>query len=133
MTYIPSEPSSLIENGQYPETARTYVFNEGTIANTHYLAIPYNSYNKEAAMVVANFMLSSEAQYSKADPTGWGDLPTIDLTLLPEDWQIKFADLPRGVATLSDIELSAHRLPELQATWLTAIEQSWEMSVLYGN
>lgn len=133
MTYTPAEASSLIENGQYPETARTFVFDEGTIANTHYLAIPFNSSRKAAAMVVANFMLSPEAQYSKADPTGWGDLTAVDLALLPEEWAQKFSDLPRGVATLSDAEMAAHRQPELQATWLTAIEEAWESTVLYGN
>lgn len=67
-TYTPAEASSLISQGKYPATARTFVFDEGTIANTHYLAIPFNSEHKAGAMVAANFVLSPEAQYSKADP-----------------------------------------------------------------
>lgn len=130
MAYNPAEASSLIAQGRYPETTRTFVFDEGTIANTHYVAIPYNSPHKAAAMVAANFLLSPEAQLSKADPAGWGDLPALDPTLLPVEWQQKFSDLPHGPATLPAAVLAAHRLPELPAAWITAIEQGWEANVL---
>lgn len=130
MAYNPAEASSLIAQGRYPETARTFVFDEGTIANTHYVAIPYNSPHKAAAMVVADFLLSPEAQLSKADPAGWGDLAVLDPARLPADWQQKFDELPRGPATLPDAVLAAHRLPELPAAWITAIEQGWETNVL---
>lgn len=130
MAYNPAEASSLVENGRYPTTTRTFVFDSGTIANTHYVAIPYNSPHKAAAMVVANFLLSPEAQLSKAQPENWGDLPVLDPTLLPADWQSQFAAIPRGEATLSTEELAAARLPELQAPWLVAFEQGWQEWVL---
>jgi ABC-type uncharacterized transport system YnjBCD substrate-binding protein len=38
-------------------------------------------------MVVANFLLSPEAQLSKALPDNWGDLPVLDPALLPAEWQ----------------------------------------------
>ncbi|MBE2202007.1 MAG: extracellular solute-binding protein, partial [Anaerolinea sp.] len=128
--YNPAEASSLVENGRYPESTRTFVFDTGTIANTHYVAIPYNSPHKAAAMVVANYLLSPAAQLSKAQPANWGDLPVLDPALLPADWQANFAAIPRGAATLSTEELAANRLPELQAPWLTAIEQAWTAEVL---
>ena len=130
MAYNPAEASSLVENGRYPETTRTFVFAGGTIANTHYVAIPYNSDHKAAAMVVANFLLSPEAQLNKAQPDNWGDLPVLDPALLPADLQAEFAAIPRGEATLSTEELAAFRLPELQSPWLTAFEQGWETAVL---
>lgn len=130
MAYNPAEASSLIAQGRYPDEARTFVFDGGTIANTHYVAIPYNSPHKAGAMVVANFLLSPEAQLSKADPQGWGDLPVLDPALLPQDWQQQFNDLPRGPATLPDAVLAARRLPELPAAWLSAIENGWEANVL---
>lgn len=133
MTYNPSEASSLISQGKYPETARTFVFSDGTIANTHYLAVVYNSSHKAGAMVAANFMLSPAAQFSKSDPTGWGDLTALDVSKLPAEWQQKFAEQPRGPATLPDADLAVHRLPELQADWLTAIEKGWEENVLPGQ
>lgn len=130
MAYNPTEAASLVLEGRYPETTRTFVFDSGTIANTHYVAIPYNSPNKAASMVVANFLLSPEAQLNKALPENWGDLPVVDPTLLDEAQQEAFANIPREPATLSTEELAANRLPELQAPWLTAIEEAWELEVL---
>jgi len=130
MAYNPAEASSWVEAGKFPETTRTFVFDSGTIANTHYVAIPYNSPNKAGAMVVANFLLSPEAQHSKADSANWGDFPAIEVSRLPEMWQEQFAALPRGVATLPDETLAANRLPELQATWRVAAERTCEAQVL---
>ncbi len=130
MSYNPAEASSLIAQGKYPETTRTFVFDTGTIANTHYVAIPYNSPHKAAAMVVANFLISPEAQLSKAHPDNWGDMPAIEVTRLSTEWQRKFAELPRGAATLPPDVLAAHRLPELQSAWLVAMERAWEENVL---
>jgi putative spermidine/putrescine transport system substrate-binding protein len=130
MAYNPAEASSLIAQGKYPATARTFVFETGTIANTHFVAIPYNSPHKAGAMVAANHLLSPEAQLSKADPSGWGDLPALDVARLPAEWQARFTALPRGPATLADDVLAARRLPELQSAWLTAFETGWEAEVL---
>lgn len=130
MAYNPAEASSLVANGRYPETTRTFVFDGGTLANTHYVAIPYNSPHKAAAMAVANYLLSPQAQLSKAQPDNWGDLPVLDPQLLPVDLQADFDAIPRGAATLSTEELAANRLPELAAPWITAIEQGWEAAVL---
>jgi putative spermidine/putrescine transport system substrate-binding protein len=130
MAYNPAEASSLVEAGKFPETTRTFVFDSGTIANTHYVAIPYNSPHKAGAMVAANFLLSPEAQHSKADAANWGDFPAIEVSRLPETWQQQFAALPRGMATLPDETLAAHRLPELPATWRVAAEKAWEENVL---
>ena len=93
---------------------------------------PYSA-SKAAAMVVANFLLSPEAQLSKAQPANWGDLPVLDPGLMPADARTQFDAIPRGIATLSTAELAAHRLPELQAPWITAFEQGWEASVLSNN
>lgn len=133
MTYNPAEASSFIAQGKYPETARTFVFDEGTIANTNYLAITFNSSNKAGALVAANYLLSPEAQFSKADPAGWGDLTPLALSRLSAEWQEKFGSLERSPATLPDEVLADHRLPELQADWLVAIEEAWEEKILYDQ
>lgn len=130
MAYNPAEASSHIASGKFPETTRTFVFDSGTIANTHYVAIPYNSPNKAGAMVLANFLLSPEAQHSKKDVQNWGDFPAIEVSRLSADWQAQFEALPRGPATLPDDVLAANRLPELQSTWRIAAEKAWEEQVL---
>jgi len=133
MTYHPAEPSKLIHDGIYPETVRTFVFEEGTIANTHFLAIPWNATDREAAMVVADFLLSPEAQLKKASPDVWGDLPAIDMDKLDQEWQEKFREQPRGPATLPASELSSHRLPEPTSEILIKLERGWEKHVLKGG
>lgn len=130
MAWNPAEASARVESGIFPETTRTFVFDEGTPANTHYLAIPYNSPHKAAAMVVADFILSPEAQLTKKDINNWGDFPAIDLNLVEDDMRAEFEALPVGAATLTDAELAAHRLPELSADWRIALEQGWEANVL---
>lgn len=132
--YNPSQAANLIAQGRYPETTRTFVFEEGavpgTIGNTHYLAISYNSPHKAAAMVLANLVLSPEAQFEKTRPEVWGDLPVVSMDRLPEEWQERFRNQDRHPALLSPRVLGEHTLPELQATWLQAIEEGWTRNVL---
>ena len=129
-SYHQAEASRQILDGLFPETVRTYVFDEGTIANTHFVAIPFNAADSAGAMVVANFLLSPEAQLKKADPDVWGDFPAIDPGRLPPEWQARFRDLPRGPATLSDAELQSHQLPEPPSEILIHLEKGWEQHVL---
>jgi hypothetical protein len=49
---------------------------------------------------------------------------------LPAQWRDKFQTLPRPAAVLSPEILSSHKIPELQATWLEAIEKGWTENVL---
>jgi putative spermidine/putrescine transport system substrate-binding protein len=128
--YHPAEASKHIRDGLYPETARTFVFEEGTIANTHFVAIPFNAGDPEGAMVVADFLLSPEAQLQKADPGVWGDLPAIDPARLDAEWRAKFEALPRDAATLPDAVLQAHRLPEPPSEILIRLERGWQEQVL---
>lgn len=125
MSYGPETASSRIREGLFPPTTRTFVLDHGTIANTNFVAIPFNSQHAGAAMVVADFLLSPEAQLRKQDPTVWGTHSVLDVQRLPPEWQERFTTQPRGEATLSPEELRAHALPELDPTWLDRIESSW--------
>ena len=130
ISYHPAEASKKISDGLYQRSVRTFVFEEGTISNTHFLAIPFNAEHKEGAMVVADFLLSPEAQLQKADPAMWGDFPAIDINRLDPQWQAKFADLPRGIATLPDNVLQSHQLPEPPSEILIRLEKEWDKQVL---
>ncbi len=130
MSYHPAEASEMIQHGLYPDTVRTFVFKEGTISNTHFVAIPFNAFDKEGAMVTANFLISPEAQLQKANIEVWGDMPAIDIRRLDAAWQEKFKNLPRGIATLSDKELQSHQLPEPPSEILIRLEKGWDQHVL---
>ena len=130
ISYHPAEASKKINDGLYPDTVRTFVFDEGTIANTHFVAIPFNAQDKEGAMVTADFLLSPEAQLEKADPRVWGDFPAIDIRRLDPQWRMRFENLPRGAATLPDAVLQSRQLPEPPSQILIRLEKGWDTHVL---
>jgi len=122
--FNPSEASSAIANGEFPDTIRSYVLDAGTIGNTHFLAIPFNAANKAGAMVLANYLLSAEAQAQKQDPNVWGDFTVLAVDQLPADDRARFDALDLGIATLTPAELGAPR-PEPHPSWMEAIEKAW--------
>jgi putative thiamine transport system substrate-binding protein len=124
MAFNPAEASSLILNGRLPDTVRTFVLEDGTIANTHFLAIPYNASSPEGAMVVANFLLSPEAQARKQDPQVWGDPTVLGMALLSSADRALFEELDLGPATLTPAELGP-ALPEPHPSWMVLLEQRW--------
>ncbi|RED51233.1 ABC transporter substrate-binding protein [Aestuariispira insulae] len=116
--------TNAIKEGLLPESTRSYVLEGGTIGNTHFVAIPFNAAHKEAAMVVANFLMSPEAQARKQDPNHWGEQTVLAYQRLSAADKALFDAIPRGVATLSDAELGA-TLPEPHPSWMTMIEEAW--------
>lgn len=125
LSFNPNDASNAILTGELPDTVRTYVHSGGTIGNTHFLAIPYNASAPEAAMVVANFLMSPEAQARKADIEIWGDPTVLAIDQLSRDEQQLFDDIERGPAGLSDEALEAVLL-EPHATWVPLLEDEWQ-------
>lgn len=89
-----AEVDNKVLQGLFPESARAYVFDEGSIQNTHYLGIVADSANQAAAMVAINFLISPEAQLRKGDPAQWGDGTVLDIARLPDPWPERFRHLP---------------------------------------
>lgn len=125
MSYTPYYASGQIENGQYPESIDTYVFDKGTIGNTHFLAIPFNAQNKEAAMVAINAIESVELQASKYDPANWGDLPVLEYDKLNEDEKKLFTSVSLGKGAIPQNLLAEHRVPEMPARLVPEVEKIW--------
>ncbi|MDB4837706.1 ABC transporter substrate-binding protein [Marinomonas sp.] len=124
LSFDVSAATIQIDNGNLPESVRSYVFDDGTIGNTHFLAIPHNSGVKAGAEVVANFFLSPEAQAEKQKPSVWGDLSVLSYLKLSKEDQAQFDALPKGIATLSIKELGKS-LPEPHSSWVDALEKEW--------
>jgi putative thiamine transport system substrate-binding protein len=124
MAFNPAEASGLIREGRLPATVRSFVFKGGSIANTHFVAIPFNAAHKEGAMVVADFLLSPEAQARKQDIAYWGDPTVLDLSALDPADRARFAGLELGPATLPPDALGAS-LPEPHPTWMELLERRW--------
>ncbi len=129
MSYNPQLAQRQVEKGLWPEGTRTYLLEGGTLNNTHYVAIPFNSPNKAGAQVVANLLESPEAQIEKQDPNGWGDLTALDVGRLPEDAREALSET-QGKATLPAGELQENRVPEARSEWLLQLEDGWQEKVL---
>lgn len=129
MSYNPQLAQRQVDEGLFPKSTRTYVLDDGTLNNTHYVAIPFNSSNKAGAQVVANFLESPAAQIKKQDPGGWGDLTTLDIEKLPQDAREMLAE-PQGAATLPTKVLQKNRLPEARSKWLLELQDGWQENVL---
>lgn len=130
ISFNPSEASTAIANNLLPDTVRSYVLDRGTIGNTSFVAIPFNAANKEGALVLADFLLSPEAQARAQDPRHLGNFTVLDLARLPPPERRRFDELPRGVATLSNAELGRPLL-EPHPSWMTRITVQWEQR--YGR
>ena len=130
MTFTQTGAASKISQGWYPDSVRTFVFEGASLANTHYLAIPFNAPNKAGALVAINSILSPEIQLSKNDPQNWGDFTVLDVQKLSADMRQSFASLDLGESTLPLDILSANAVPEISSQYLEALEQGWAEHVL---
>ncbi len=125
VTYQPTSMGLNVINGTFPETVSSYALDDGTIGNVHYVAIPHNSPNAAAAVVLANYLISPEAQFQKAQPDVWGVTTALNPAAIPAEWSEKFNSIPRHEAVVSQDELAERSLPELTGDWITAIEKGW--------
>ncbi len=122
--FNPGNIANMVETGRLPETVEIAIIDEGTIGNTHFVAIPYNATAKEAAMVTANFLLEPEAQARKEDAGVWGDQTVLDLDALDPEGQSFFADIevhplvppPGSIRPI---------LPEPHPSWHELLEAAW--------
>ena len=128
MSYGPFTVATGIDQGIYTETTQTFVFENGTIGNTNYMAIAANSPNKAGAMVVINAIISGEIQLTQYAQLR--ELPVVASEKLNESEKAAFDAVDLGKGVLSQAELLAHRLPEMPASLVPIIEQIWLAEVV---
>ena len=124
ISFSPGAASTAIANDELPDTVRTFVLDKGTIGNASFVAVPYNSGSKAGAMVVANFLMSPEAQARAQDPAILGYGTVLNMDALTEDDRALFDALELGVATLSPAELGTVQA-EPHPSWMTRIADDW--------
>lgn len=124
ISFSPGEATAAIANNQLPATARTFVLEKGTIGNASFVAVPYNSGSKAGAMVVANFLMSAEAQARAQNPEILGYGTVLDMDALSAADRALFDALELGVATLSPAALGTVQA-EPHPSWMTRIADDW--------
>lgn len=130
MSYTQTRASTRIAEGRYGKSVRSFVLKDGSLYNTHFVAIPFNAPNKAGALVAANFLMSPEAQYSKNIPANWGDFTVLSLDRLSSEDRGKFTSLDLGAATVSLADLDKYAVPEIPSEYFVALEKGWEEHVL---
>ena len=125
ISFSPSEASTAIANYELPDTVRTFVLDKGTIGNASFVAIPYNSGSKAGAMVLADFLMSPEAQANAQDPEVLGYGTVLNMNALSDDDRARFDALELGIATLSPAELGRVQ-DEPHPSWMTRIADDWQ-------
>ena len=121
LTFNPNEAANEIAIQRLPASVVSYQFPRGTVGNTHFLAIPFNARSKAGALLVADFLLSPEAQARKADVAVWGDPTVLNVEALPAAQKTLFSRKPLP----GQVAITAPALPEPHASWVEVLEREW--------
>ena len=124
MAFDPAAAAAAVEQGLLPETVRSYGFEGGSIGNISFVAIPFNAAHKDAAMVVADFLLDPATQAHAQDITILGSYSVLDPSKLGEAQKAAFAALPTSPALPSNESLGA-TLIEPHPSWMTRLADEW--------
>ncbi len=122
--FNPNAASNAIANGELPDTVRSYVHEGGTLGNASFVAIPFNANAKAGAMVVADILLSPEAQARMADPAMLGFGSVLDFDKLEAADVQRFDAIDYGPAAIAFDEIGAP-LPEPHPSWMEKLEEDW--------
>lgn len=125
ITFNPAEAALGAITGRLAETTRVFFLDDGTIGNTSFVAIPYNAANREGAMVVADFLMSPEAQARAQDPARLGAFTVLDVAALPPRDRAAFSVRETHPAMPAPEEF-VRVLPEPHPSWMTRLVEDWE-------
>ncbi|MGY6634578.1 MAG: ABC transporter substrate-binding protein [Alkalilacustris sp.] len=124
LSFNPNAAANAIANFELQDSVRSFVPDAGSIANASFNAIPFNAGAAAGAMVLANFLLSPEAQARKQDPEVWGVGTVLAMDLLSEAERALFDAIAQGMETRPPEGLG-RTLPEPHPSWMTRLETDW--------
>lgn len=124
------EVDNKILQGLFNEQTRAYVPQTGSIQNSHYMGIVKHSGNKQAALVVCNFLISKDAQWQKMHPDIWGDGTVLAIDKLSIDWQEKFANIPGREYAPKRISIQERALMEPAPEYMLRIFEDFRAKVV---
>jgi len=129
MSYNQNEALTKARQGILPATARALLLQDGTIANTHFVAIPFNATHTAGAMVVADFLLSPEAQLEKQKPEVWADGTVLARDRLPPEWAARFAPGSQDPRALPADSMAKYARPEVSPRYRERLSAEWRARV----
>lgn len=125
-TFSAPEVPAAVQRYDLPESIRSYAMNDGSLSNTHFVAIPYNASHPQAAQLVANFLMSPEAQAHKQIPAVWGDKTVLVQSTLSPEQQALF-DSKQTYPSALPFDSITRTVSEPHPSWVDAIMQGWQM------
>ncbi|MEM7373872.1 MAG: ABC transporter substrate-binding protein [Bacteroidota bacterium] len=130
MSMNDAEVESKVLQEVFVESSTAYVWDIGTIRNSHYQGIPIHARNPLGALVVINFLISPEAQLKKTDPKTWGDGTILAVDKLPAVWQEKFKQIPPRTYAPQREEIEPNGLPEPAPEYMIRIFEDFRKEVI---
>jgi putative spermidine/putrescine transport system substrate-binding protein len=127
-TYGPGTVAARVADGTFPDGTRSAVLDIGNIGNVSHIAIPADSPDTAAALVLADLLQDPATQlrfYADA-----GIDPVIELDRLEPAQRQQFAAVPVAPSVLAPDVLAANARPELAAEVVQQIEDGWITEVL---
>ena len=124
-TFSASDIPGAVDRFDLPLSIRSYAMKDGSLSNVHFVTIPINAKHKAGAKVVANFLMSIEAQAKKQQPSEWGDRTVLDLSLLAHDQQLMFKP-PNQHPSALPVSAKSPSLSEPHPQWNEVLTEAWE-------
>ncbi len=124
-TFSAPEIPAAVERFDLPSSIRSYAMDDGSLSNTHFVAIPYNASHPESAQLVANFLLSPQAQAHKQNAHIWGDRSVLIQSTLNAEQQALFRSQAAHPSALP-LNSIKRTLSEPHPSWVEAIIQGWQ-------
>jgi len=97
------------------------------------VGIPFNAPNPAGAMVVADFLLSPEAQLEKTRTSVWGDGTVLDVEALPPEWRERFRAVAGEGVGLHPDELARYAVPEVAPEYHEVMAEAWRRQIRQGG
>ncbi|MDA9555707.1 ABC transporter substrate-binding protein [Pelobium sp.] len=119
-----------VKEGLFPKTTKSFVLKAGSIHNSNYLGIPYNSPNKEGALVVINYLISPEAQIEKSNLNNMGGTPAFDSKLLPTNLKAQYEALPKAKFGMSEEDILKQAIQEPHSLYMIKMAEDFRKKVI---
>ena len=125
ISFSAPEVPAAVQRYDLPESIRSYAMSDGSLSNTHFVAIPYNASHPQAAQLVANFLMSPEAQAKKQTPSVWGDKTVLIQSTLTSEQQALFKTNKPHPSALP-FDSIKRTVSEPHPSWVEAIMEGWQ-------
>ncbi len=130
MSFSNADLDVKIAEKVFKNTVRPLIPKAGSIQNTNYVGIPFNATNKEVAMVVANFLISPEAQAAKANLKYSGSRTVLNKANLSSEERLLFDGNNQVKYALKVEELMSNAIKEPVPEYMIKVAADFRTQVI---